>query len=57
MLFNEFPKAHRKVKQQEATIARQGHKIQEQEELGMQREKGMKTAVAHLEEQGRKSKS
>jgi phosphatidylserine decarboxylase len=51
ILLNEFLKEHRKVEQQEATIAQQDRKIQEQEATIMQVEKGMKTVVARLEEQ------
>jgi hypothetical protein len=51
MLLNEFIKEHRKVEQQEVTIAQQNRKIQEQEATIIQLDKGMKTVVARLEEQ------
>ena len=51
MLLDEFLKQHRKVDQQETTIARQDRKIQEQEATIAQQEERMKTVVARLEEQ------
>jgi hypothetical protein len=40
LLLNEFRKEHRKVEQQEATIAQQGPKIQEQGATIVQLKKG-----------------
>ena len=51
MLLNEFLKEHRKIEQQEKTIAQQDRKIQEQEATITQLKKEMKTVVARLEEQ------
>jgi hypothetical protein len=51
MLLNEFLKEHRKIEQQEKTLAQQDRKIQEQEATITQLKKEMKTVAARLEEQ------
>jgi hypothetical protein len=54
MLLNEFLKEHKKVVEQEATIAQQDRNIQEQKTTITQLERQMETVVAHLEQQDSK---
>jgi uncharacterized coiled-coil protein SlyX len=51
LLLNEFLKEHRKVKQQEATIAQQDHKIQEPGATITRLQKEMEFVITRLEEQ------
>jgi phosphatidylserine decarboxylase len=51
MLLNKFLKEHRKVEQQETTIAQQDRKIQEQGATITRLQKGMEFAIMRLDEQ------
>jgi hypothetical protein len=50
-LLNEFLKAHRKMKEQEATIARLKSAAAKQEAINAEQQKGMDALVATVKEQ------